>query len=164
MPEPARGSTIPLLETLAGLSPDEPYHWQLRVRTDSPLAPHAPWFCPPRTTDSESHLRTSPEDPSGADAPVSRASGLLLQVGPNPILVDTEIRYHLARRSAVDLGILDASGRHVAGLVDAVQDPGWHRVRWSGANDRGGRLPRGLYWIRLRAGDLLASEKLMLAR
>jgi hypothetical protein len=56
------------------------------------------------------------------------------------------VNYTLAEGSEVSLAIYDVNGRRVANLDDVVRDPGAHRASIST-----GRLPRGIYFLRMHA-------------
>jgi hypothetical protein len=58
VPVPGSGSAASLEETVAGLTPLTPYHWRLRVVTDSPFFPRSPWFSLPYNNRTETDLRT----------------------------------------------------------------------------------------------------------
>jgi hypothetical protein len=64
---------------------------------------------------------------------------------PNPFNPSTEIRYALPSRSHVRLGIYNILGELVATLVDAVQDGGVHRERWTAS------VASGVYFYRIEA-------------
>jgi hypothetical protein len=78
---------------------------------------------------------------------------------PNPFNPTTTIRYRIAVRSRVTLTIYDILGRQVAMLVDAVQSPGSHQIQWNASG-----IATGVYFCRLRAGDQVMIEKLLLLR
>jgi len=83
----------------------------------------------------------------------------LQQNYPNPFNPSTTIRYGLPNRSHVQLTVFNALGQPVAQLVNGEEDAGFHEVRFDGRN-----LSSGVYYYRLRAGDLLESKRLLLLR
>ncbi len=85
-----------------------------------------------------------------ADLPLVVALGPMT---PNPSREGSSLRLALPRASGVRLAVHDARGRLVRTLVDAALEPGVHTVRWDGKDDAGRRLPNGLYFTRLIAGD-----------
>ncbi len=78
---------------------------------------------------------------------------------PNPFNPSTRIGYTLARQAAVRLSVFDMSGREVAVLADGVQTRGSHVVTF-----KAGRLPSGIYFYRLRAGDHMETRRMILLR
>jgi hypothetical protein len=78
---------------------------------------------------------------------------------PNPFNPTTTIRFALPRRSHVTLSVFNTLGQQVATLVNAVEEPGEHSVRFDG-----GGLASGVYFYRLRAGDYVATKRFVLVR
>ncbi len=78
---------------------------------------------------------------------------------PNPFNPSTLIGYRLSTAGLVSLKVYDVIGREVATLVSAVQQPGSHRVEFSGSN-----LASGVYFYQLRTGAGVATRKLMLLK
>ncbi len=72
---------------------------------------------------------------------------------PNPFNPAVTVRYDLGVTSRVRVDVLGVDGRHVRGLVNEVQSPGAHTLRWDGTDDAGREVAAGVYWARLRAGD-----------
>ena len=67
----------------------------------------------------------------------------LSQNYPNPFNPATQIRYHLPRLSHVSLAVFDQLGRQVAALVDQMQEPGDHEVRFDGTGLRAASITAG---------------------
>ncbi|MFC1572717.1 C1 family peptidase [Candidatus Eisenbacteria bacterium] len=69
---------------------------------------------------------------------------------PNPFGTATTIRYALCREEAVSVNICCVTGRVVRTLVDhELQAAGGHAVSWDGRDDRGQRMPSGVYYSNL---------------
>ena len=83
---------------------------------------------------------------------------------PTPAVRSVTIRYSLAAESRVTLRVHDLTGRVVRTLADNVLRPGRYSLNWSGTDDRGRELARGVYFCRFTAGDYRATEKLVLQR
>ena len=89
---------------------------------------------------------------------------------PNPTTGRTMISFDLpARRSGdpaswkVEISVYNVAGQRVAKLVDRAMPAGSHQVVWDGrANGR--RLPSGVYFCRMRAGDIERSFRIVLVR
>jgi hypothetical protein len=71
---------------------------------------------------------------------------------PTPFVRSVAVRYSLATEGRVEL------------LADGVLRPGRYSVNWRGTDDRGRDLARGVYFCRLKAGDYVGAEKLVLRR
>jgi expansin (peptidoglycan-binding protein) len=78
---------------------------------------------------------------------------------PNPFNPTTVVSWQLPVVSHVKLQICDVLGREIAVLVEGEQSAGRYRVQWNAAG-----LPGGVYFARLRAGNLSSTRKLVLLR
>jgi hypothetical protein len=88
------------------------------------------------------------------------APGLTARAVPNPARGSTTIEYALEAEAKVTVQLLDVSGRVVATLLDgAHQPPGAQRVPVRGVS-----LAPGLYFFQVRAGERLASGRLVILR
>jgi hypothetical protein len=83
---------------------------------------------------------------------------------PNPFAESTEIRFSLAESREVTLTIYDVSGRLVRTLVQENRPAGAHAVRWDGRSSQGEQVPAGVYFMRLEAGSLSHTEKIVALR
>jgi hypothetical protein len=71
---------------------------------------------------------------------------LLRSVAPNPFRNNTQIRFQIARKTAVYAELFDVRGRFVETLIDREYMPGYYLVTMSGD------LPSGVYFLRMNAG------------
>ena len=83
---------------------------------------------------------------------------------PTPAVRSVTIRYSLAAEGRVTLRVHDLTGRVVRTLAHGVLRPGRYSLNWSGTDDRGRELARGVYFCRLSAGDYRLTEKVVLQR
>jgi len=104
----------------------------------------------------ETAIETQPKT-----APVSFA---LYQNYPNPFNPSTTIRYELQSASSVELSVYDITGRKIATLVNAKQNPGLHTVTWNGKKSDGTSAASGIYFYRLVSGNKVSAKKMILAR
>jgi hypothetical protein len=84
---------------------------------------------------------------------------ILEQSYPNPFNPSTTITFGLPSASHVSLTIYSSLGQRVGQLVTGLKPPGFHTVSFDGSN-----LPSGLYICRMRAGDYVATRKLLLIK
>jgi hypothetical protein len=84
---------------------------------------------------------------------------LALSNGPNPFRDATTVRFTLPEATDVALEVYDALGRRVATLASGVQTAGEHSVRWNAAG-----AAAGVYVVRLHAGDVVASHRVLVVR
>jgi hypothetical protein len=96
----------------------------------------------------------------------------LAQNYPNPFNPTTAISYQLPALSGVegsaltrvDLRVFDVLGRQVTTLVGGLRPAGSHVVRWDGNNERGERMPSGMYLYRLTVGSSEVTKKMILLK
>ncbi|MFH0989349.1 MAG: CotH kinase family protein [bacterium] len=82
----------------------------------------------------------------------------LAQNYPNPFNPSTVIQYELARASRVKLNVYSILGQELATLVDEYQESGPHRTEWST------KLPSGVYYYRIEAGEFQQTRKLIIVK
>jgi len=78
---------------------------------------------------------------------------------PNPFNPVTKIEYSLPVVGEVSLIIYNLLGEEVAGLVNEVQQAGFHHVTWD-AN----KMSSGIYFYRLQSGDFVQTRKMLLLK
>lgn len=83
----------------------------------------------------------------------------LFQNYPNPFNPSTTISFDIPKPSHVSLIIYDILGRRVETLVDGDKSTGHYQVTFNGS-----RLPSGVYFCRIQAGNYTATKKLMLMK
>ena len=105
-------------------------------------------------------------DPSAVTAVGGRPEpGLSLAAGPNPFA--GRVRAFFTLPSPVEdaeLSLYDASGRRVRTLIGGPLAAGSHSVEWTGTDDAGRPAAAGIFFMRLRAGDRTAVQKVLLVR
>lgn len=82
---------------------------------------------------------------------------------PNPFNPETTIRFDLPANSdgayEVQLTIFDITGRKVKSLVSGKYAPGSYALHWDATNDRGDKVPSGIYIYSMRtAGQYFAKR------
>jgi hypothetical protein len=89
----------------------------------------------------------------------------LYQNHPNPFLNETTIQYSLASGPLpVSLKIYNLFGEEVVTLINQIQAPGQHTVRWSGVNQNGLPVVAGVYFYKLQIGPNHLLKKLAVIR
>jgi len=90
---------------------------------------------------------------TGAPIPPVAPAGLSLAARPNPFLGATDVSFVLAAAGVrVRVDVIDVTGRRVAVLADGPRAAGPHTVRWVP-----GRVPAGVYWLRVDTDGLSES-------
>lgn len=101
----------------------------------------------------------------GGTVPVAppRESGFRLEQNqPNPFRESTAIAYSIPEAANVQLRIYNTLGAPVVTLVDEERQEGFHQVEWDGRDHRGNRLPGGIYFYQLTAGDRQELRRMVL--
>ncbi len=88
----------------------------------------------------------------------------LTGIWPNPFNPRTSIGFSLPATANVELGIYDLHGRLVTVLTNQIFAAGSHSVTWIGTDSKGRQLSSGVYFARLRTGEVLQTRKLLLVR
>jgi hypothetical protein len=83
---------------------------------------------------------------------------------PNPFNPTTRIRYELASRVHVSLGVYDVRGGLVRTLVEEEAGPGSFTAEWDATNAAGERVSTGVYFYRLTAGSFAETRKMVLLK
>ncbi len=87
-----------------------------------------------------------------------------LSVSPNPFMASTTVTFSLSVASEVSLDVYDLAGRRVRALTRGQLSAGTHRVSWDGASDSGDHAASGVYFVRLRTEEGVATGRLNLVR
>jgi hypothetical protein len=121
-------------------------------------APASDWYALVVVNDNggtgEYRLGISPASAAIDHGPDGAAPALtaLRRTAPNPAQNEVEIAFDLARSGSVALEILDVSGRVVASLPARDWEAGQWQTRWNLRASDGGRVPAGVYWVRMALG------------
>lgn len=104
--------------------------------------------------------------PAGLPLTTATPAGLaqLRANHPEPFSETTTIRFELREEAKVRMDVCDVSGRLVVTLLDQPLAAGSHDVRWDGRDGRGRTVPSGVYYCRLRCGEVIDTRKLTLGR
>jgi hypothetical protein len=96
----------------------------------------------------------SVEDPAGA--------ALLHKTVPNPFTSGVSYAYEVVGgEEPVEIGVYDAAGRRVRGLIRSTQPTGRHAVTWDGRDEGGVRSGRGVYFIRAQIGGAARTHRVV---
>ena len=107
--------------------------------------------------------------PSVEIPPVLPKTTILLSNFPNPFNPETWIPYQLAKPADVTITIYDSQGRVVRTLRLGHQPAGFYQSRskaahWDGRNYLGEQVATGVYFYTLKAGDYMATRKLLIRK
>jgi hypothetical protein len=82
------------------------------------------------------------------------------EAGPGRV----KLHYFTPWLSELRLTVYDKAGRKVAILVREPKLPGPYELVWDGTNDRGRKVPPGLYFAELATDDYLVTKEIVIAR
>jgi hypothetical protein len=82
----------------------------------------------------------------------------LLGTSPNPAQQRATVRYALPEKQKATIRLYDVLGRQVRTVLNGTQEGRQQRTLNVGS------LPSGVYFLRLRAGDEIRTQKLTIAR
>ncbi len=105
-------------------------------------------------------------DAEGAEEPpASPHTGLeLTNASANPTRQSAQIRYFLPADARVALEIYDVIGTRIRTLNVGSQEQGEHLLVWDIRNEAGQSVPRGIYFVRLKAAGEARSLRLIVLR
>ena len=83
---------------------------------------------------------------------------------PNPFNPRTAIEFSLPREAFVQVMVFNLLGQQVAILMDEVKQAGTYHLEWDGTMDTGEPAASGIYFYRLRAGEFVATRKMLLLK
>ena len=84
---------------------------------------------------------------------------VLEQNYPNPFNPSTTVSFGVPEGMHVTLKVINAVGQEVATLVDGYRDRGMHRVTFNGR-----KLPSGVYYAVMKAGETTQTKRMVLAK
>ena len=108
------------------------------------------------------YVRVGLREASAPIATTLRAG--ILQLRPNPMRGEVEIRYRASAESDVRIGIYDVAGRVRKEFVERMSGAGEQSVVWDGTDRVGRHVPGGTYFVRLTPGNGPAQQKLLVIR
>lgn len=101
---------------------------------------------------------------SGSDNSVMPTRFALDQNYPNPFNPTTVIRYALPSRSHVTIEVFNVLGQRVRTLLEGDKPAGYYTATWDGSDSRGKGVASGIYFYRIKAGDFIATKKMVLLK
>jgi hypothetical protein len=103
-------------------------------------------------------------DVPGNELPPNADVARLLPAYPNPFNPAVTIPFVLPGNTHVKISIYNIEGRLIAEPAAGIFPKGTNRVTWQGTDDAGRILPSGMYFVRLLAGGISLTEKIVLVR
>jgi hypothetical protein len=85
----------------------------------------------------------------------------IISLFPNPFNPSVKVNYDLPERMDVSMIVYDIAGREVARLAQGEQAAGHHQVQWNGEDSSGNLVSTGVYFCRLKAGEISQTMKMV---
>ena len=89
---------------------------------------------------------------------------ILEQNYPNPFNPETMIRFMLRTRKRVTVQVYDLAGKKTRVLLNALVEPGYHRVSWNGEDEAGRSAASGIYFYQLLSDGFSETRPMVLLR
>jgi glycosidase len=83
---------------------------------------------------------------------------------PNPFNPSTTIQFDLPKQGQVRIHIYNILGKEIAEVVNDVYSAGKHQIMWDGKTDSGVQVSSGVYFVRLDAGSVIDTQKIVLMK
>ena len=89
---------------------------------------------------------------------------LSLTMRPNPTTGEASLRFRLPQASPVTVDVIDLAGRRVRTIQRGTLGAGEHALRWDGRDDAGRQLSTGVYFVRVKSGEISETLRAVLVR
>ena len=83
---------------------------------------------------------------------------------PNPFNPSTTINISIVEQNNLNVSVYDASGRLINIIKNQNTLPGNYSVKWSGLDKNGRMLSTGVYFIKVRSGYNISTQKILLIK
>jgi len=78
---------------------------------------------------------------------------------PNPFNPTTSISFSIPQSDMVSLNVYDITGKLVTTLINEQMNIGYHSIDWNGTNQSS-----GMYLVRMKSGEYVETQKLLLVK
>ncbi|HET9888716.1 MAG TPA: S8 family serine peptidase [bacterium] len=122
---------------------------------------------PALTVETQSTVVWIPEKALSAPGDAISPAATELSAWPNPFADQSMIRYSIGREAGLNenapatLGLYDVAGRVVRVLTHEPWSPGVKQTIWDGRAANGSVVPPGVYFVKLQAGEVAHSMKIV---
>ncbi|MGH7451660.1 MAG: T9SS type A sorting domain-containing protein, partial [bacterium] len=116
------------------------------------------------TSNIQAFTEIGSKSPASSSPLNSPNTFLLEQNYPNPFNPSTEIRFALPEASRVTVKIFSMLGENVRTLADGEFAAGAYALRWNAQNDRGEKVPSGVYFYQLVTSRYKETKRMILAK
>ena len=103
------------------------------------------------------------EDPVGIIEKEEKQKNIL-SCYPNPFTEFVNIEFSVNEQNSVDLSIYDINGKHINTITNKTYSPGKYNMKWNGKCKNGKEVNPGAYLIRLKTGNHIQTERVILIK
>ncbi len=83
---------------------------------------------------------------------------------PNPFNPSTKIDIETSEGNDLIVSVFDATGRLVNNLMNEYLDAGRYEIRWNGNDASGQTMSTGVYFVQVRSGKEMNTQKMILIK
>ena len=83
---------------------------------------------------------------------------------PNPFNPTTTIEFSVLEESTIEISIYNIKGQKMRSLLNDQITSGEHSIVWNSEDDNGERVSSGVYFIKMKTGNLEKTEKMILMK
>ena len=98
------------------------------------------------------------------EIPLAPSKFYLAQNYPNPFNLGTQVQYQLTQTTRVNLKIFNVLGQEIKTLVYEEQETGYYKIQWNGRDNFNRDVGTGIYILRMKAGDFVQTQKMILTK
>ncbi len=81
---------------------------------------------------------------------------------PNPFKGSTTISVNIPQTDYMKIDIYDMMGRNIRTLEEGFREKGVHSIEWFANDEFSNQLPGGIYFARIRTGNIISNTKMLL--
>ncbi len=85
-----------------------------------------------------------------------------LDIYPNPFNSNTSIKYSLNTNTHIQIIVYNINGKKVNTLFNGFKEKGKHEIVWNGLDQKGNRLPDGMYFFTLETEKNIKTKRLII--
>ena len=81
---------------------------------------------------------------------------------PNPFNSETVIRYQIPKSCHVIIKVYNTHGQEIKKLIDEEINVGYYQISWDGKDNRGRKVPTGVYLYRIKTETYIDVKKMIM--
>ena len=81
---------------------------------------------------------------------------------PNPTSNTASIRFSIPHKADISINVYDVSGKKISTVANGEFESGVHNISWNRKDEKGIRVPQGVYFIQLKSEGIKTQGKIIL--